>query len=275
MASANERRAFPERVISMTYQANANDLTAKAYRSIRRMILDGGLQPGQRVSHRNLSEQLGIGRSPVRDAILQLEAEGLVVQRGQKGVLLRELTPKELGEIYELRLVMEPFLAERAALLANVAHVAQLRQICEEMAAVAARTDLPEWFAAEANRQRVSQLDMRFHMAILDAAGNSIASSYFGNSQVLALTFAWYLSKGQPEGLAARIGTSAREHQTIFEAILNRNPEAARERMREHVRDALLVVPERYALLVKNAEESRERAAAMKAATAVRRRRSV
>jgi DNA-binding GntR family transcriptional regulator len=257
----------------MTYQ-DTSDLTAKAYRSIRRMILDGGLQPGQRMSHRILSENLGIGRSPVRDAILQLEAEGLVVQRGQKGVLLRELTPKELGDIYELRLVIEPFLAERAALLANVTHLAELRRICEECNDIAARPDLAGWFATEAHRLRVSQLDMLFHTTILDASGNSIATKFFGSAQVLALTFAWYQSNGQPEGFAARIGPTATEHQAVFDAILARDPAAARERMRDHVKDALLVVPERYALLVKEQGESTEKTAAGKAASAVRRRRS-
>ena len=69
----------------------SDDLTGQAYRAIRTMIVEGGLPPGRRMSHRNLSERLGIGRSPVRDAILQLEAEGLVVQRAQRGVLLRPL----------------------------------------------------------------------------------------------------------------------------------------------------------------------------------------
>jgi len=54
----------------------AEDQTSRAYRSIRRMIVDGGLPPGSSTSHRSLADKLGIGRSPVRDAILQLEAEG-------------------------------------------------------------------------------------------------------------------------------------------------------------------------------------------------------
>ena len=57
------------------------DLTGQAYRALRRMIVDGAVLPRQRLSHRTLSKDLGIGRSPVRDALLQLEAEGLLEHR--------------------------------------------------------------------------------------------------------------------------------------------------------------------------------------------------
>jgi len=252
-----------------------DDLTGRAYRSIRRMIVEGGLPPGKRVSHRTLAAQLGIGRSPVRDALLRLESEGLLVQQGQRGVLLRELSPKELGEIYELRLVMEPFTAERAAVLADVGQLAALKRVCDEMTAVAAQPDRAAWLAAEDNRRRLTQLDLQFHTTILEAAGNTVAVKFFGTAQVLALTFAWYLSNDQRGGFsfdasADRLGATATEHEAIAAAIRNRDPVAAREAMRLHVADAILVVPERYASLVQSESEAAEKAAAKRAARAVR-----
>jgi DNA-binding GntR family transcriptional regulator len=250
------------------------DQTAKAYRSIRRMIVDGGLPPGHRMSHRTLAERLGIGRSPVRDAILQLEAEGLVVQRAQKGVLLRELTPRELSEVYELRLVMEPFFAERAALLADPTQVAGMREACERLAEIVARPDFEVWWRSGAENARlVYQLDMQLHSLILAAAGNTVATRIFSSAHVLAHAFSWSLGREADLPAADRLVITAAEHMGIYEAIRDRDPTAARERMRRHVLDAIPSVTARYALTVRAAEEAAEQAAAAKAAAAVRGRR--
>lgn len=250
-------------------QASADeDQTARAYRTIRRMIVDGGLPPGDRMSHRVLAEKLGLGRSPVRDAIIQLEAEGLVVQRGQKGILLREPSPKEFADIYELRLVMEPFFAERAAILADTVQLASLRESWEKLDAAAAQPDLQPWLSQEENLRLVYQLDMRFHATILAAAGNSIASRLFSSAQVLAHTFAWV--PGRRPGSPDRLGVSAKEHRGIFDAIAARDPAAARERMRQHVLDAIPAVTGRYAEIVQSDRDAAERQAAARAAAAVR-----
>ncbi|MFM8292675.1 MAG: GntR family transcriptional regulator, partial [Planctomycetia bacterium] len=119
----------------------AEDLSAKAYRSLRQMIVEGHVHPRQRLSHRALSKNLGIGRSPVRDALLQLEAEGLIEHRPNSGIFLRELTARELECIYELRIVNEPYAAEKAADRAEASHLARLRKLCEEMDAMAQRPD--------------------------------------------------------------------------------------------------------------------------------------
>ncbi|MFM8984548.1 MAG: GntR family transcriptional regulator, partial [Planctomycetia bacterium] len=100
----------------------AEDLSAKAYRSLRQMIVEGRVHPRQRLSHRTLSKDLGIGRSPVRDALLQLEAEGLIEHRPNSGIGLRELTARELECIYELRIVNERYAAEKAADRAEASH---------------------------------------------------------------------------------------------------------------------------------------------------------
>ena len=248
----------------------SDDLTGQAYRAIRTMIVEGGLPPGRRMSHRNLSERLGIGRSPVRDAILQLEAEGLVVQRAQRGVLLRELSAQELAEIFELRLVMEPFLAERAALLATVNQLAEIKRIETEFAAIAAREDLATWFADAENRSRMARLDLQFHITILEAAGNSIVATFFGTAEVLSLTFAWYIGNGATERFLQRIAPTAVEHAAIAHAIRSRDAAGAREAMRRHVADAFLVVPERYAASLQGDPQAAVNRDARLAAGAVR-----
>lgn len=257
-----------------TFSAGNDDQTARAYRSIRRMILEGGLPPGHRTSHRNLAEQLGLGRSPVRDAIMQLEAEGLVVQRGQKGILLRDLTLQELSDIYELRLVMEPFFAERAALLASPVQIATLSESCDELAVVAARSDRVAWMADDANRRRVYRLDMQLHATVLAAAGNAVATRVFSSAHVLAHVFVWACGHGSGASAVDRLVATAVEHRAIADAIRDRDPVAARDRMRQHLMAAIPQMTAQYRQVVAGEAEKAERAGAKRAAAAVRRRKS-
>ena len=225
------------------------DLTAKAYRSLRRMIVEGRVQPRQRLSHRTLSKDLGIGRSPVRDALLHLEAEGLIEHRPNSGIYLRELTARELECIYELRLVNEPYAAEKAADRAEAAQLATLRRLCDEMTVIAKKPDLVKWFAKVEHRRRFCRLDMEFHATVLEASGNPIAVKLFGNAQLLAMTFAWDLGHGRPEWFAEIVERTAAGHRAVFDAIRARDPAAARKKMLEHVSWAQLEIPEHYAAL--------------------------
>lgn len=214
------------------------------------MIVEGEVRPRQRLSHRNLSRELKIGRSPVRDALLQLEAEGLIEHRPGSGIYLREISPRELECIYELRIVNEPYLAGRAAVHADVRQLAILRRSCDEITAMARRPDLAKWFTKLDNRRRFCRFDLEFHAAILEASGNPLAVKLFGNAQVLALPFAWDLGYGSPEWFAEIMERTAAGHRTIFEAIRHRDPEAARQQMLDHVTWARREVPERYAVFL-------------------------
>ena len=238
----------------MSAQKNApyqpiDDLTAQAYRSLRRMIIDGEMPPKTRLSHRVLATQLGIGRSPVRDALLQLEAEGLIEHRRCSGIYLREITPHELECIYELRIVNEPYAAQKAAQFANAKHLASLRVICDAITEISKTPRLEEWFESLENRRRFCRLDMDFHATVLEASGNTIAIKMFGNAQILVLTFAWDLGYGNPAWFAGMAIRTATRHQAIFDAIRNRDPEGARMAMQEHVVWAMREVPEHYAAL--------------------------
>ena len=217
------------------------------------MIVEGRVHPRQRLSHRALSKDLGIGRSPVRDALLQLEAEGLIEHRPSSGIYLRELTPRELEGIYELRLVNEPYAAEKAADRAEAAQLATLRRLCDEMTAIASKTDLRKWFAKAENRRRFCRLDMEFHQTVLEASGNPIAAKLFSAAQLLALTFAWDLCYGMPEWFAEIMGRTASGHRAVYEAIRRRDARGAREAMTAHVSWARQEVPEQLAAIAGSA----------------------
>ena len=236
-----------------TVPSHAEDLTAKAYRSLRRMIVEGRVHPRQRLSHRTLSKDLGIGRSPVRDALLHLEAEGLIGHRPNSGIYLRELTPRELEGIYELRMVNEPYAAEKAADRAEGTQLATLRRLCDEMTAIAKKPKLASWFGKPQNRRRFCRLDMEFHQTVLEASGNPVAAKIFSAAQLLALAFAWDLGYGKPEWFAEIMGRTAEGHRAVYEAIRRRDPRAAREAMAAHVSWARQEIPEALAAITESA----------------------
>lgn len=198
-----------------------------------------------------LARHLGIGRSPVRDALLKLESEGLIEHRPSSGIYLREITLQELGGIYEMRIVNETHAAGQAAERATAAQIDLLGGICEELSAIAGQPELVAWFSEVENRRRVCRIDMQFHMTVLEAAGNPVACKLLANSHLLAMKFSWDLGYGQPDWYADGVARTASGHRAIFEAIRDQDPQAAREAMLEHVTWARIAVPERVASLRK------------------------
>lgn len=206
-----------------------------AYSEVRRHILGSDVRPGQRLSHRSLAKDLGLSRSPVREALLQLEAEGLIEHRPQSGVYLREISATELRELYDMRALIEPYAAARAAKLASPEHLEQLRRTCEEFTQIAKRPQLDRWLSAAENRHRLSMLDRTFHTTILAAAGNRCAMRFFETAQVLSLVVSWNFMRSDKSVLAKRVAPTARQHEDIYRAIAKRDARAAASRMKSHI----------------------------------------
>ena len=208
---------------------------SNAYTQVRGLLLGGDVRPGQRLSHRSLAKDLGLSRSPVREALLQLEAEGLIEHRPQSGVYLREVSPRELDELYAMRELIEPYAAGRAAERADTAQLERLRRTCDEIAEIAKRPDLVRWLGVSENLRRISTLDREFHATILSASQNQIAWQFFETAQILALVVSWNFTKVEPSVLATRVGPTAKQHRAIYDAIKKRQPMQARKLMRAHI----------------------------------------
>ena len=90
-------------------------LAKLAYEKLRDSILDGSLQPGEIYNEKNLAEELGISRTPVREALLELSAQGLVTFLPRRGIIIRHFTKRDIEEVFELRNVIELAVVERVA----------------------------------------------------------------------------------------------------------------------------------------------------------------
>lgn len=187
------------------------------------LILAGDLAPGARINEPDVAERLGVSRVPVREALRELEAMGLVVARKNLGVFVREFSTKEVADLYELRAVLDGHAGTRAGGLPDAPRRALSRTLESATAAMrkaARRRDLAAYYAG----------NLRFHWAIVEAAGNGkLAEAYRGVVQQLHL---WRLKNlSQPVGMAASIA----EHEAIAKAVRDGDPAAAGRLLADHV----------------------------------------
>lgn len=192
-----------------------------AYRQLLAEIRQGRLLPGARLRETELAERLGISRTPVREAIRQLEADGLVIHLPRQGASIRGLDHAEVIELYEMRGVLEGTAARLAARMALPVEIEELAALNAELAAAALGPP-----AQEMNRQ--------FHRTLLDAARNRyLVKSVSALQKTLLILGPTTLS--EPERQAGAVA----EHQAVIAALTARDPDAAERAMRAHVEAAL------------------------------------
>lgn len=192
-----------------------------AYRRLLADIKSGQLLPGARLRETDLAERLGISRTPVREAIRQLEADGLVTHQARQGATIRNLDYAEVIELYEMRSVLEGTASRLAARMAQRVEVVELTELNDALAA-----SEPGAAAQELNRQ--------FHRTLLDAARNRFLVKTMSALQktLLILGPTTLSDPTRPEAAAA-------EHAAVIRAIADHDGDAAEAAMRAHVEAAL------------------------------------
>jgi GntR family transcriptional regulator, rspAB operon transcriptional repressor len=196
-------------------------VTDWVYAELKRAIVGLRLAPGEPLREATLAEQLGVSKTPIREALSRLEQEGLVATASFKGAVVTGYSRQDLLEIYELWELLETAAARAAA---------------ESMTE---RQRVPlDRMVAEGRRLRGSA-DMAA-LAALISEFDDVLVEHVRNSRILALmenlrvhlTRIGHLTAGVP----GRVETSADEHERIIEAIAARDPAQAEQRMREHIR---------------------------------------
>ena len=192
---------------------------------IRQAILDGRLNPGQRLKEEELARELGISRTPVREALLMLQAEGLVDATPNRGATVRAHTAHDLDDLYQLRALLEGYAARRAASRLSDAGIADLRASCERFEALLERDEL--------DLRELVRENMVFHEAILDGAASARLAAMVRKVIDLPLvyrSYIWYSPEQQ------RI--SGHYHVQITRALEARDAERAEMIMKEHIFEA-------------------------------------
>lgn len=202
---------------------NAALLTAEAYEGLRDEIIRGELRPNERLVEADLAKKYKISRTPIREVLVQLSAEGLVESR-RRGWMVHEHGPTEILEIYETRAALEGYAARLAAERATDEQLERLKSINAE-AEAARKTSA---------RQHLVEVNDAFHQAIVDAAGNDRlrrmirqTHEYFFNYQIARL-----YSDDEAE-------KSVGQHQELVRLLLAHDADGAERMMRQHIADSL------------------------------------
>jgi phosphonate utilization transcriptional regulator len=195
-------------------------LSSAAQQEIERMILDGEIGPGSKLTEAWLSERLGVSRGPIREAFRMLEESGLVRQEKNRGVFVREIPPEEAREIYDLRAAMDELVGRRLAETITPDQLKAARALVERMDLAARAGDSDAYHL----------LNLEFHDALVGFTGNrKLAGVYRKLVKELALFRRRNLRDQQ------LLPHSAAEHRGILKAIASGDPEQAGRTMFDHV----------------------------------------
>lgn len=204
--------------------SRSESVRSKVYATLRRAIIEGVLADGSALVSTDLSERLGVSRTPVREAIVRLVHDGLAVETETGQVIVRPVTLEELAAFFEIRAALERLAARRAAERLDPDRVERLR---------AAEQRLEEAVGTGASLARQVELNDEFHRALYESSGNVLLSRLLRDLE--AMTARRVLERLYEQ--ADRAAT-VREHQAIVAAVEAGDAEAASRAAGEHVERA-------------------------------------
>ena len=189
---------------------------------LRQQIFGRELEPGSWIDELKLCAELGISRTPLREALKVLAAEGLVTMKVRRGAYVTEMSEQDVREAYQLLALLESDAAARVAAEADAAQLQELQLLHD---ALEAQVDQREAFFA-ANE--------RFHMRLLEIEGNRWRLQI-----VTDLRRVMKLNRHHSLFKQGRLADSLAEHRALMQALLQRQPQAAAEQLRTHFQNGL------------------------------------
>lgn len=199
------------------------------FNTLREAILKGDLKPGERLMELQLASQLGVSRTPIREAIRMLEQEGLAVTMPRKGAEVAKMTLKGMEDVLEIRAALDELASQLAC----------ERMTEEQMEQLQARKAAFEKSLTTGNVKAIAEADVNFHDVIYEATGNPKLVNMLNNLREQIYRYrVEYLKdeKNYPKLIE--------EHEAIYQALINRNKEAARSSIGEHVENQAIAVKE-------------------------------
>jgi len=200
------------------YKVVRTNLNAQVYDVLKEMIADRRFTPGSYINVEKLSQELGVSRTPIWEAVRRLEQEGIVLHTPHKGVRVRELTRKMALELYEVRENMEGLAARLAAERVTLEVLAEMEECLAEQESIVNEEDAVAY----------SSSDHRFHLLIYDAGGNELLKDILTGLRYKALPLAFKLSPHFAEFLGY--------HRQILNAFRAQDGQAAENAIRQHNR---------------------------------------
>lgn len=207
-------------------------LGSKIFILLRDRILNESYQCGDKLNELTLAKELKISRTPIREALKQLELEGLVESIPNKGVYVKGFSPRDIDDMFEIRLSLERLAVSFAIDRMDEVHLAKIKEVFE----------LLEFYTAKGDFDKVNDFNILFHESIYQAT----QSTYF--EQILK-DIHYYVSVTSRHSIARpeRLESSLLEHRAILEAIIDGDKDEATERIQRHIRKTQMLVRKYYA----------------------------
>jgi len=196
---------------------------------LRQRIFKRELEPGNWIDELKIAAEYGISRTPLREALKVLAAEGLVTMKVRRGAYVTEVSSNDLADVYHLLSLLESDAAGVVATNATDAELAELKAIHKELE-IAAKPGK----AGKANTDQFFAINERFHMRLL-----AVANNRWRDQMVADLRKVMKLNRHNSLLKTGRIAESLAEHQAIMDALLTRDAVRTQERMREHFANGL------------------------------------
>lgn len=198
-----------------------------AYEALKRWILDGEYEPGQRLVEEDLARRVGVSRTSIRDGLRRLAADGLVRTEASRGTFVLELVESEVDEVFQLRAMLEGHGAALAAQRGTVAHFEALASIAGEIDALLARQDLAE----SALYAQFQARNLDFHLTLLDASGSTRLQAMARN--LLEVPLVALKQHSWPGEVSVR--RSNAQHWELIDALRARDAVLARLSVQSHI----------------------------------------
>lgn len=207
-------------------------LGSKIFILLRDRILNESYKCGDKLNELTLAKELKISRTPIREALKQLELEGLVESIPNKGVYVKGFSPRDIDDMFEIRLSLEGLAVSFAIDRMDEVHLAKIKEVFE----------LLEFYTTKGDFDKVNDFNILFHESIYQAT----QSTYF--EQILK-DIHYYVSVTSRHSIARpeRLESSLVEHRAILEAIIDGDKEEATERIQRHIRKTQMLVRKYYA----------------------------
>ena len=189
---------------------------------LRQRIFSRELEPGSWIDELKLAEEYGISRTPLREALKVLAAEGLITMKVRRGAYVTEVSEKDLVDVYHLLSLLESDAAGEVAKRATDAELEELQALHQDLE------------AAEPDREKFFEINERFHMRMLELADNK-----WRNQMVADLRKVMKLNRHNSLFKSGRVTQSLQEHRDLLHALIQRNAEDAVNRVKTHFKNGL------------------------------------
>ncbi len=199
---------------------NYKPLRDLVFEALREAILSGELKPGERMMEVQLAEEMGVSRTPVREAIRKLELEGLVVMIPRKGAYVAGLSLKEAADVFEVRASLEGLAAALTAERITDDEIDAMEKILEEISSAVENSDV----------ETVIKKDAEFHNVLFSATRNAQLAQIISNLKEKIDRF-----RIQSFSNPSRIMSILEEHRKIVDAIKDRDSDRAEQLTKEHI----------------------------------------